>query len=237
LVEWLIALAAVLLSATVGASVMYQKRIRRAQIEYEKAKMAVDDIVMSFNRELLRESEKVEVLAYRVEGILGRTESGSKRMDSAEKRIGALEDQESAISKRGDSVPSAISEITEKIRKVETVQEALKVQIASLDEQVGKLPTFPEPNSEAVIPIRRDKALAALTDTELAVLELLVSEGSKTAPEIKERVKLSREHTARLMKKLYEGGYLERETGKIPFKYRIKKEMESLLRKSETNAI
>jgi predicted transcriptional regulator len=64
-------------------------------------------------------------------------------------------------------------------------------------------------------------------------LELLSAEGAKTAPEIKERVHLSREHTARLMKKLYEGGYLERETGKIPFKYSVKKEMEKLLRKPE----
>jgi DNA-binding Lrp family transcriptional regulator len=73
-----------------------------------------------------------------------------------------------------------------------------------------------------------------LTDTEIAVLEMLSAEGAKTAPEIKERVQLSREHTARLMKKLYEEGYLERETGKIPFKYCVKKEMENLLKKPES---
>ncbi len=85
------------------------------------------------------------------------------------------------------------------------------------------------------IPIKRDKALAALTDTEITVLEMLSKEGAKTAPEIKERVSLSREHTARLMKKLYEEGYLEREVGKIPFKYSIKKEMENLMQKVERN--
>jgi DNA-binding MarR family transcriptional regulator len=87
----------------------------------------------------------------------------------------------------------------------------------------------------SVVPIKRDKALASLTETEVAVLEMLSSEGPKTAPEIKERVDLSREHTARLMKKLYEGGYLEREIGKIPFKYSIKKEMEKFLKKEEFN--
>jgi DNA-binding Lrp family transcriptional regulator len=76
--------------------------------------------------------------------------------------------------------------------------------------------------------------MAALTDTELAVLEMLSAEGPKTAPEIKQRVQHSREHTARLMKKLYEEGYLERETGKIPFKYSVKKEMEKLLKKAES---
>jgi len=45
---------------------------------------------------------------------------------------------------------------------------------------------------------------------------------------------LSREHTARLMKKLYEAGYVERETKKIPFEYRIKNEMKKLLKKAES---
>jgi hypothetical protein len=36
------------------------------------------------------------------------------------------------------------------------------------------------------------------------------------------------------MKKLYEEGYLEREAGKIPFKYSMRKEVEALLQKSET---
>jgi len=103
-----------------------------------------------------------------------------------------------------------------------------------LQGEVQKIYTTPERNVEPVIPIRRDKALAALTETEIAVLEMLTAEGAKTAPEIKERVQLSREHTARLMKKLYEEGYLERETGKIPFKYNVKKEMETLLKRPET---
>ena len=37
------------------------------------------------------------------------------------------------------------------------------------------------------------------------------------------------------MKKLYEEGYLEREVGKIPFRYSIKKEMEKLLKKTENS--
>jgi DNA-binding Lrp family transcriptional regulator len=105
-----------------------------------------------------------------------------------------------------------------------------------LSEQVKQFPTIPEPNVQTVIPIKRDRALAPLTETELSVLEMLASEGPKTAPEIKDRVKLSREHTARLMKKLYEGGYLERDTTKIPFKYSVKKEMEALLKKTAGEA-
>ncbi len=75
--------------------------------------------------------------------------------------------------------------------------------------------------------------MAPLTETELSVLEVLASEGKKTAPEIRSRIKLTREHTARLMKKLYEKGYLEREAGKMPYSYSIKEEMRRILKKTE----
>ena len=113
----------------------------------------------------------------------------------------------------------------------------MRNKITGFEEQIQKISVAPPQNetrNEIVlppIPIKRDKALAALTETEITVLEMLSKEGAKTAPEIKERVHLSREHTARLMKKLYEEGYLEREAGKIPFRYSIKKEMEALLQK------
>ena len=121
-----------------------------------------------------------------------------------------------------------------KIKDIEASQETLRVKIAGFEEQIQKFSVTPEVKNEPVILIRRDKAMATLTDTEIAVLEMLSSEGPKTAPEIKDRVQLSREHTARLMKKLYEEGYLERETGKIPFKYSVKKEMEKLMQKTES---
>ena len=116
------------------------------------------------------------------------------------------------------------------------LKNAVRNKIAGFEEQIQKMSAAPEIQAEPfmpVMPIKRDKAMAALTETEIVVLEKLASEGPKTAPEIKEQVHLSREHTARLMKKLYEGGYVEREAGKIPFRYTIKAEMEKLLKKTE----
>jgi hypothetical protein len=52
-----------------------------------------------------------------------------------------------------------------------------------------------------------------------------------TAPDVKDEINLTREHTARLMKKLYETGYLERETRKLPYYYSIKEEMVKILKK------
>jgi len=67
-----------------------------------------------------------------------------------------------------------------------------------LEEQIQKIPTIPEIQGEGnisimpVIPIKRDKAMAALTDTEVVAIEFLSAEGPKTAPEIKEKINLSR---------------------------------------------
>ena len=224
-----------MLAATVAASVEYYRQIRKAQKEYEKAKDIVEDIVLSFNRELKREADRLELIAYKVEGSSAKADTSLKKMDNVEKKMAPLENQVSAISQNNTNILSGLTGLESKVKDIEDSQETLRVKITGFEEQIQKFTVAPEIKSESVIPIKRDKAMAALTDTEIAVLEMLSSEGPKTAPEVKDRVHLSREHTARLMKKLYEEGYLEREVGKIPFRYSIKKEMEKLLKKTENS--
>ncbi|MCL2172226.1 MAG: MarR family transcriptional regulator [Candidatus Bathyarchaeota archaeon] len=263
-------LMVVLLIVIVIASTGYYGRICQAQKEYEKAHNALEDIVLSFNRELKRESERLEQIAFKVEGSLAKSDTGLMKIDNIEKRISPVEnqinklevhkrnfeDQKNIIENQKSLLETQINQLNSltqnntilsttlagldvKIKDIEVSQELLKTKISCFEEQIQKI--FLTPNEIKVeqvipvVPIKRDKALASLTNTEVAVLEMLSSEGSKTAPEIKERVGLSREHTARLMKKLYEGGYLEREIGKIPFKYSVKKEMEKFLKKEDLN--
>ncbi len=242
----LVGLVGVLLAATTYAAIEYYRQLGRAQREYEKARNSVEDIVLSFNRELRREAERIQIVNYKTEANAAKTDAGLKKTDILEKRLlpleSQIESQSSTLSGISESNAQTLQKVTQvdsKVHDIESAQEVLKSKITGLEEQVQKISTMPEMKSEAimpVMPIRRDKAMASLTDTEIAVLEFLTSEGPKTAPEIKEKVKLSREHTARLMKKLYEEGYLERETGKLPFKYSVKKEMEKLLRKPENPA-
>jgi chaperonin cofactor prefoldin len=214
--------------------------------------------VLSFDRELKRESEKFDTMVSKVEGSYNTADVSYRKAESLENKIGPIEEQLGSLNQSVESMSQAITEklaentqnnttvlsgltgLEAKLKDIETTQEALRTKIATFEEQIQKLATTPPPQpqvqTEVVlppIPIKRDKALAALTETEIAVLEMLSKEGPKTAPEIKERVHLSREHTARLMKKLYEDGYLEREAGRIPFRYSIKKEMEALLQKVE----
>jgi len=232
------------LTATVATSIEYYRQIRKAQKEYEKARNFVEDIVLSFNRQLKREADKVGLIAFKVEESSAKADTSLKKMDNFEKRITPFEERLGAINhsiaqstQTNTSILSELSGLELKIKDIEVSQETLRAKISDIEERVQKIQVTPretivEPQM-GVMPIKRDKAMACLTDTEIAVLEMLSREGSKTAPEIKERVRLSREHTARLMKKLYEEGYLEREAGKIPFRYSIKKEMEKLMQKTE----
>jgi chromosome segregation ATPase len=229
--------------------------------EYKKAKDFLADIVLSFNRELKRQSDKFDSMVSRVEVSYSTAEASYRKAERLENLIDPIETQLIAINQTQQTLThditanlseniqnntnlkteltSEIITLQAKLQEMITTQQALQSRIAGFEEQVQKLSIAPpqlEARAELVlppVPIKRDKALAALTETEIAVLEMLAKEGAKTAPEIKERVHLSREHTARLMKKIYEEGYVEREAGKIPFRYTIKKEMEALLQKAE----
>jgi dGTP triphosphohydrolase len=231
--ETIIVLASILLALTTAAALEYYRMLRRAQKEYEKAKGIVEDIVLSFDRQLKRENERLEFVAYKIEGMASKIDGAVNKADQTEKHVSVLEAKVAVTYEDRERYITRLDMTDSKLRDVVASQEAVTLKITSLEEQTKRIPVASEANVEAVIPIRRDKALAPLTETELSALEFLASEGPKTAPEIKWRIRLSREHTARLMKKLYESGYLERETNKIPFKYSVKKEMEKLLKKTE----
>lgn len=246
------------MATTVVAAYEYYKQVRMAHKEYEKAKDFIEDIVLSFDRVLKRESAKFDTMVSRVEGSYNtanvsfrKAEGIENKIEPIEQQLGALNQSFQAISQtiaqdlagntqNSNTVLSGLSGLESKLKGIEATQETLRNKIIGFEEQIQKLSVSPPQQAVRAgigllpIHIKRDKALSALTDTEIAVLEMLSKEGAKTAPEIKEKVQLSREHTARLMKKLYEDGYLEREAGKIPFRYTIKKEMENLMQKAES---
>jgi len=237
MLEILLPLVGILFVLTIGASIEYYKRIRKAQREYERARETLEDIILSFNRELEREANRLELIAYKVEANTAKVNTTLKLTSNIQKKIAPFENKLGEIAENNANIISKIAQVDNKTQNIEVTHKTLKTKIIGIEEQVQKLSVLPETLKKPVMPIRRDKAMAALTETEVIVLEMLSAEGSKTAPEIKESLQLSREHTARLMKKLYEKGYLERETGKIPFRYSVKKEMKKFLKKAESEHI
>ena len=72
------------------------------------------------------------------------------------------------------------------------------------------------------------------TPTEFQVLTMLANEGPKSAPEIGKIVGRSREHTARLMKRLFEDGYIRRDQTRIPFRYSLVERLRQSFVKQES---
>jgi small-conductance mechanosensitive channel len=235
----------------------YYRQISRANREYVKARNFLEEIVLSFNRELQRESIKFDSMVSKVQESYSKADVSYRKAETIERKVELLENQLGRLNQfyqtLSQSITSNLTQNTQdnitilsglagletKLKDLEVTQETLRGKMAGFEDQIQKFSVAPSVQDIKTgvvlppVPIKREKALAALTETEIAVLEMLSQEGAKTAPEIKERVHLSREHTARLMKKLYEEGYLEREAGKIPFRYSIKKEMEAFLQRAE----
>jgi chromosome segregation ATPase len=256
-------LLATLIAVTSYVTVQFRRQLQKAQKEYEQARDVVEAVVMSFNRQLQHESDRIDSVSYKLEETAVKAESSLRELENTQRRLSPIDSRIEQITSQFGTVTSALSNLSEanmktlaelstmdvgsinaKVQDIGVSQETLRTAISALQAQVRSLPASVSGSSSietpfqaaqvSVLPIRRDKAMATLTETEVAVLEFLSADGPKTAPEIREKVKLSREHTARLMKKLYEEGYLERETAKLPFRYRVKEEMARLLKKTET---
>jgi hypothetical protein len=237
LTDVLLALLGVLLAITVGAAGEYYRQIRRVRREYEAAKEAVGDIVLSFNRQLRRQDGKLELVAYKAEAVSSKSGKALKKAVENEKELCSLTAKIDVSAETRENLLARIGEMDKMVRDSVASQKNLAAKVSAIEKETKRFPAVSESRVGAVMPIKREKVLAPLTETELSVLETLVGEGAQTAPEIRGRIRLSREHTARLMKKLYEEGYLERDTTKIPFKYRAKKEMKKLLGKTESETV
>lgn len=221
--------AVALLVISAGAFAFYLRRMRKLNEEYDRAQTLVSDIVTSFNRQIRSQEERFAVVTRRVMSLVSKSDKAESKSATQEEQIEQISAKITELSTQKQQLPEQLTDVIQKITEVSNAQKELQQKIANLENKL----TSPELSIESAIPIKQDKALASLTQTELSVLEILANESDKTAPEIKARVNLTREHTARLMKKLYEEGYLERTTGKIPFAYRIKEEMRKILKKPE----
>ncbi len=230
----LIAIYAALFSVTSVSLFIYFKRLRDSSLEYKRAKNVIDDIILSFNRDLQKQDEKIQEINKKYELI---SAERNKRLDEIEAiindvkgKIRELKDYKEAVSANYESLKSKIDELTAKYNEI--LKRLDEIERFNVERFRPKERTEVSGRSSPII-VGRDEVLASLTKTELRVLRILAEEGEKTVPEIRSRINLTREHTARLMKSLYMRGYVDRKDDKIPYVYRLNKKMEEILRKEE----
>jgi DNA-binding MarR family transcriptional regulator len=204
---------ACLFAVTVVASFIYYQRIRRAQEEYEGSKDIIRGITVGFTKQI----EKIT-----------RSLSNIER-DASDARIIASEamkvSQEASETAKENEEERRI--LAEKISETEKALSDMKEEMQKLSIRPVVVPT--QLDVDAPIPLKKDAVLDQLTPTELDVLALIEEMGEGTVPQIRERVGKTREHTARLLKKLFERGFIDRNTSGMPYRYYIRKEIRELI--------
>ena len=144
----------------------------------------------------------------RAEGLVKESLSWIKQTVEASKQV-----QESSVAKLERS--TAAGQSSGGPLSVDAEEAALSRRVLAPMPELGTLPSITTP-------------------TELQVLTMLANEGPKSAPEIGRVVGRSREHTARLMKKLFEEGYIRRDQTRIPFRYSLVERVKQTFKKKET---
>lgn len=187
-------------------------------------------MIISFNKELRIEDEKIRDLEQKnnlkIFEALNAVTRIEPKISNLEERLKKIEESSTTVNEHEENtkkmINNSLSPQTEPIK--ETIMTSVATNGYETNENLNVSP----------IPLRRESALASLTETELKILELLAQQGEKTAIQIRNEIKLTREHTARLMKKLYVSDYVERRTDRTPYVYRLKKEMGLLLNANDS---
>lgn len=211
---------ACLFTVTLAASFIYYKRIKEAQMEYESSKDVVRSLVLGFSGQVTR-------LSQRIKGI----EEGSNVAQDAASEALKISHEAIDEARRGG----------EKALKIEGRLEESENAMASMKEEMKRLSarpavTVPLKTVDAPIPLGQDAVLDQLTETELDVLTMIEELGEGSVPEIRDRIGKTREHTARLLKKLFDNGFIDRNTSSMPYRYNIRKEIRELIKQQRERA-
>ncbi len=162
----------------------------------------------------------------------------TSRIETSENLIVQLRSDVDSINTRHNFEKTNTSVRTEYVNLLGYVQELLTYdkrfvnELTKLKTRLAVLPQQTQRNlgSKPDLVLRGENIMEALTPTEIQVVKMLSEEGPKAAPELGKRLNKSREHMARLMKKLYLEGYVDRESNHTPFRYRLSEKLRSTLK-------
>jgi DNA-binding MarR family transcriptional regulator/exonuclease VII small subunit len=209
-----------LFAVTTIASFIYYTRISQAQEGYEESRDTVKGIVNGFTRQISRLTDAISNF-----------ESDAAEANRAAKQ--ALDVSRVAV----EASKSGIDErrlLTEKLESTENSIQEIRKEIQELSKRpIPLLQTVP---INAPIPLQQKDVLDQLTPTEFNVLALIDELGEVSVPEIREKIEKTREHTARLLKKLFDNGFIDRNTNSMPYRYHLRKEIVELIKNHKTRS-
>ena len=199
----------------------YYNKILDAQKEYAVAKQLVSNIVLTFRKRINEQNTKVDNILYDIEELQSSIEKRRKQEIYFQDNINDIIKSMTSVFTINKKLVDNFIVINTKIDKLKTTDKILYNTLELFKKEQKELLQKPI----LKLPSNQRKSFVKLTRTEIQIIQILLSEGAKTAPKIMVEINKTREHTSRLMKKLWQEGYIERDTNSIPFIYRPTKEL------------
>jgi len=200
----IVTIASVTLFISIVVLARYLPKIRRVTKEQKDASEIIKGVISELHDRLGQQDQKILDQQVRLDVIELKLDQLSKGLGKEEKEV------------------IKVHEVPDTRRILEEIKDLLR--------NLGKSEAFMPSKIQQKEEVKEIKILEELSPTESSVLNLLM-EGAQTPKQIQQRIKKSREHTARLMKRLFELGYVIREERKKPYVYEITEKGKELVRR------
>lgn len=200
------------------------RRLDISRMGYAEAKQLLSAMVSSLSPRIQKTETLARELSEQVQ-ILKANQAGANSEDLAADKVRLLEYMQDWLAN--------VKRVVDKLEQLEDNLRGLDGQFQQLRARMDRLPDHevPATNQLVSIGVVTENVLAKLSETEKQALGLLIEE-PKSAPEIGRLTGKSREHTARIMKTLFDQRFVERETHHQPYEYRLNdKVREALVQK------
>jgi chromosome segregation ATPase len=200
--------------------------------------LAAAKAIHAFKQSKQALTESASLISVIVNALTSRIEQSESVVSQVQTELDGLKTRSAGIEWEQGTLRSSHLQLLQSLREILTNDkrlidelEQLKAKFASLQQKSPAVePALRRAPLGGVVGAR--DILTSLTPTERETLEILRREGPKAAPELGKRLNKSREHTSRLMKKLYLDGYVDRESNRAPFRYRLSETVSSTLEPS-----
>jgi DNA-binding MarR family transcriptional regulator len=202
-------------------AIFYRRVLLQTIAEYEQVIVILKRLMVHLQRQ--RSYGRGISSVQRTRGMSGERRSTDQEGRKVQKVENTLEDLTGLLQNPSASNRRLITQVMNvqiDVKKLMKSQEALQRRINRLDDKIHQTQVL---KRNEMLVQSEESQQSRITNTEQVILNLLLVQGSMTTPKIEKEVGKTREHTARLMNKLWKAGYVERDTQRKPFTYRLTK--------------
>lgn len=205
-------------------TILFYSKLRSATREYETSREIVQAIALTSKISIEKQKKQIEKIEYEIENIQSQIEQNISTSDNNQEIIEVLLSNITSILQITKKLSDNIILLNKKISSSTIPKKNILNNVQTVNEKSLNNVTNQDPDFQT--------EEFNLTSTEQNILQVLLEEGAKTAPQIQKEIRKTREHTSRLLKKLWQEGFIDRETHSIPYKYRPSNELQNRIKYS-----